>query len=283
MSALDPNDLSSLLLVYVPLLAATGLIAGVLAGLLGVGGGIVIVPVLYHVFSSLGVDTEIRMHLAVGTSLATIVPTSIRSSLAHYRKGSFDAALFRAWAPGIFIGVLLGTWLANLVTFTALTSVFAIVALGVSIHMGLGSQAARLAPAPPAGPIGAIMTGGIGALSAMMGIGGGTLSVPTMTLFGIPIHRAVGTAAGLGMVIAIPGVVGFVIGGLRMEPLPPFSLGYVNWLGFAVIVPATVLTVPLGARLAHALNPQPLRRVFALFLGVTALRMIWDVVTLQVN
>ncbi len=283
MSALDPNDISSLLLVYIPLLAATGLIAGVLAGLLGVGGGIVIVPVLYHVFGSLGVDTEIRMHLAVGTSLATIVPTSIRSSLAHHRKGSFDAALFLRWAPGIFVGVLLGTWLANQVTFTALTSVFAVVALGVSLQMGFGRPDARLAPAPPTGPAGAAMTGIIGALSAMMGIGGGTLSVPTMTLFGIPIHRAVGTAAGLGMVIAIPGVVGFIIGGLRSSALPPFSFGYVNWLGFALIVPATVLTVPLGARLAHALDPQPLRRVFAFFLGATALRMIWDVVTLQLN
>lgn len=261
----------------IPLLGLTGIIAGVLAGLLGVGGGIVIVPVLYHIFSYLGIDAEIRMHLAVGTSLATIIPTSIRSSLAHHGKGSFDITLFRQWAPGIFVGVLVGTWLANQVEFTALTSVFAIVALAVSLHMGFGKTNLHLSSTLPAGVASAGLTSFIGMLSAMMGIGGGTLSVPIMTLFGIPIHGAVGTAAGLGMVIAIPGVIGFMIGGTGASGLPPFSIGYVNWLGFGLIVPTTILAVPLGAHLAHALNPEPLRKAFAFFLGVTAIRMFWDV------
>ncbi len=274
---MDPVDIQSMLLWLVPLLGLTGIIAGVLAGLLGVGGGIVIVPVLYHVFSYLGIDAEIRMHLAVGTSLATIIPTSIRSSLAHHRKGSFDAALFKAWAPGIFVGVLFGTWLANQVEFVALTSVFAVVALFVSLYMGFGSSDLRLAAAPPTGIASGGLTGLIGILSAMMGIGGGTLSVPIMTLCGIPIHRAVGTAAGLGMVIAIPGVTGFMLGGAGAGGLPPFSVGYVNWLGFFLIVPTTLLSVPLGARLAHALDPRPLRTAFAVFLGITAVRMFWDI------
>jgi len=264
------------LLWLLPLLGLAGIIAGVLAGLLGVGGGIVIVPVLYHVFSYLGFDAEILMHLAVGTSLATIIPTSIRSLLAHYRKGAFDAALFRLWAPGIFIGALLGTWLANLVGFTALASVFAVVAFCVALHMAFGDRQRRL-PLAPDGIGAASLSGIIGTLSAMMGIGGGTLTVPIMTLLGVPIHRAVGTAAGLGTIIAVPAAIGFMIGGSNAPGLPPLSTGYVNWLGFGLIVPTTILAVPLGARLAHALDPEPLRKAFALFLGVTAIRMFWDV------
>ena len=278
---LDPVEIQSLLLWLVPLLALTGIIAGVIAGLLGVGGGIVIVPALYHVFSYLGIDAEIRMHLAVGTSLATIIPTSIRSALSHYRRGAFDAALFRQWAPGMFFGALLGTWLANQVEFPTLTAIFAVVALCVALHMGFSRNELQLRAAPPGG-IGAFsLTGIIGTVSAMMGIGGGILSVPIMTLFGIPIHRAVGTVAGLGMIIAIPGTIGFMLGGSGVTGLPPFSVGYVNWLGFCLIVPATILTVPLGARLTHALNPQPLRKVFALFLGITAIRMFADILTLS--
>jgi len=273
---LDPIDIQSLLFWLVPLLALTGLLAGVLAGLLGIGGGIVIVPALYYVFGAIGVDTDIRMHLAVGTSLATIVPTSIRSSLAHHRRGSFDTALFGRWAPGIFPGALLGTWVANNIEFTALTFVFAVVALCVSFYMGFGGKDLRIRTAPPGHMGSAFITVLIGTLSTMMGIGGGTLSVPIMTLFGVPIHRAVGTAAGLGMVIAIPGLIGFMIGGAGAAGLPPLSIGYVNWLGFALIVPTTILAVPLGAHLAHALNPRPLRKAFAFFLGITAVRMLWD-------
>jgi len=277
---LDPVDFQSLTVWLVALLGLTGVIAGFLAGLLGVGGGIVIVPVLYHVFSYLGIDAEIRMHLAVGTSLATIIPTSIRSSLSHHRKGSFDVALFRRWAPGILAGALLGTWLANRVQFATLTTVFAVVALCVSLHMGFGSKNQQLRSAPTRGVGFAGLSGAIGTLSAMMGIGGGTLSVPAMTLLGIPIHRAVGTAAGFGMIIAVPATIGFMIGGIASPGLPPLSIGYVNWLGFAVIVPATVLTVPLGTHMAHALDPGLLRKAFALFLGLTASRMFWDVFAL---
>ena len=277
---MDPLDIQSLLLWLIPLLGMTGVIAGVLAGLLGVGGGIVIVPVLYHVFSYLGIDAEIRMHLAVGTSLATIIATSIRSSLAHQRKGSFDAALFRQWSPGLLVGVLLGTWLANLMNFTVLTVIFAVVALGVSLHMGLGKNVRRTPPMTPGRGLTAISSNLVGLLSAMMGIGGGTLSVPILTWTGIPIHRAVGTAAGFGLVIAIPATIGYMIGGSTAAGLPPLSIGYVNWLGFGLIVPATMLTVPLGAQLAHTLNPEPLRKAFAFFLSLTAIRMFWDVLTL---
>ncbi len=277
---MDPSDYQSVLLWLIPLLALTGLFAGTLAGLLGVGGGIVIVPVLYHIFSYLGIDAEIRMHLAVGTSLATIIATSLRSSLAHQRKGSFDRTLFRRWAPGIFLGAVFGAWLATRLEFSALTGIFAVVALFVSLHMAANNNQERLQTTNPGGISTILLTGSLGLLSALMGIGGGTLSVPTMTWFGVPIHRAVGTAAGLGMVIAIPGAIGFMIGGFGAAGLPPLSIGYVNWLGFALIVPATMLAVPLGTRLAHALDPRPLRKLFALFLGLTAIRMFWDVLGL---
>lgn len=270
-------DTVSLLLWLVPLLLLAGAIAGLLAGLLGVGGGIVIVPALYYIFSYLGIEADVRMHLAVGTSLATIVPTSIRSVRAHNARGSFDRDLFRAWVPGIVIGVLLGTWLANLAEFGQLTMVFATVALVVSLYMALGNTAWRLANGLPGNPVSSLIAAVIGAISAMMGIGGGTLSVPVLNLFGVPIHRSVGTAAGFGLVIAIPGTLGFIVGGWNNPLLPDFSLGYVNWLGFLLIVPATVLTVPAGAKLAHSLSQTGLRRAFALFLGLTAIRMFTDI------
>jgi uncharacterized membrane protein YfcA len=270
-------DTVSLLFWLVPLLLLTGAFAGLLAGLLGVGGGIVIVPALYHIFSYLEIDPGVRMHLAVGTSLATIIPTSIRSVRAHHARGGFDRDLFQAWVPGIVIGVLAGTWLANLAEFNVLTLVFATVALLVSIYMAIGNPTWKLADGLPGNPGNSIIAAIIGAISAMMGIGGGTLSVPVLNLFGVPIHRSVGTAAGFGLVIAIPGTLGFIIGGWNNPLLPDFSLGYVNWLGFLLIVPAMVLTVPTGAKLAHSLSQTGLRRAFALFLGITAVRMFADI------
>jgi uncharacterized membrane protein YfcA len=270
-------DTVSLLFWLVPLLLLTGAFAGLLAGLLGVGGGIVIVPALYHIFSYLEIDPSVRMHLAVGTSLATIIPTSIRSVRAHHARGSFDRDLFQAWVPGIVIGVLAGTWLANLAEFHVLTLVFATVALLVSIYMAFGNPAWKLADGLPGNPGNSLIAAIIGTLSTMMGIGGGTLSVPALNLFGVPIHRSVGTAAGFGLVIAIPGSLGFMIGGWNNPLLPDFTLGYINWLGFLLIAPATVLTVPSGAKLAHSLSQTGLRRAFALFLGITAVRMFADI------
>ncbi len=269
---------TALLLWLVPLLAATGLVAGVLAGLLGVGGGIVVVPVLYHLFSYLGIDPSVRMHLAVGTSLATIIPTSIRSVRAHMHRGGFDPELFRAWAPAVFAGSVFGTWLATLADFSVLTSVFGIVGVLVALQMGFGNPDWRLATSLPRGPASLGFPVLIGSISAMMGIGGGTLSVPALTLFGAPMHRAVGTAAGFGLVISIPATIGFAIGGWNMPGLAAFSLGYVNVLGLLLIVPMTLLTVPLGAHLAHILSQHRLRQLFAIFLGITAGRMLWDAI-----
>jgi uncharacterized membrane protein YfcA len=258
------------------LLVGVGLFGGVLSGLLGVGGGIVIVPALYHVFSYLEIDPAIRMHLAVGTSLATIIPTSIRSVRGHHKRGAVDMALMRQWAVPLFLGVLIGTGLAVFARGRELTLVFATVALLVAVQMTFFRHDWKLRSSVPTGLPGALPPIGIGAFSAMMGIGGGTLAVPTLSALGVPIHRAVATASGFGLIISVPGTIGFIIAGWGNPLLPPWCLGYVSLLGFIVLVPATLISVPWGVALAHWLKPQPLRWAFAGFLALTSARMYWD-------
>lgn len=264
------------LLPYALALATTGLVAGIIAGLLGVGGGIVIVPVLFHVFTALDIDLSIRMHLAVGTSLATIIPTSIMSARAHYRRGSVDIDLMKSWGPAVLVGVATGTILAGPLSGRILTAIFATVAILVAVNMAFNRAGAKVSDHLPQGPakwgIGAV----IGTFSALMGIGGGTLSVPILSAFNYPIRRAVGTAAAIGLIISIPGTIGFTLNGLGESLLPPFSLGYVSLIGFACIVPCSMLTAPVGARIAHTIDMLMLRRAFALFLGLTSLRMYWS-------
>lgn len=273
-----PHDLASLLPFALVLLAA-GAAAGVIAGLLGVGGGIVIVPVLFHLFTQLGIDEAVRMKVAVGTSLATIVATAWSSASAHWRRGNVDTTFLKGYGPVIFAGVLVGTMLATWVRGPVLTGVFAVVALAVATHIAFGKPHWRLGEHLPKGPGRVAIGGAIGALSAMMGIGGGTMTVPVMTLYGYPVHRAVGTAAAMGFVIGVPGTLGFVLGGWDAPLRPPFSLGYVSLLGLVLIAPTSMLCAPLGARLAHALDTRALRRVFAAFLALTSLRMVWTILT----
>lgn len=260
-------------------LVFTGVVAGTLAGLLGVGGGIVIVPVLYHVFSVLEVDPSVRVHLAVGTSLATIIPTSIRSMMSHHKNGAVDFSLMKRWAIPLLIGVFIGTGVATQVKAATLALVFASVASIVALHMAIGRESWRLTNDIPGGVGGSLIPAGIGGFSAIMGIGGGTLSVPILTLLNYPIHRAVGTAAGFGLLIGVPGTIGFLWSGLGAEGLPPWpwTLGYVSVFGFVLIVPATVMSAPWGAWLAHRMSRTLLRRMFALFLAITALRMFKDI------
>ena len=259
------------------LLLGTGVVAGVIAGLLGVGGGIVIVPVLYHVFSFVGVDEAVRMHVAVGTSLATIIPTSISSLRAHRRRGSVDVDLLKSWGPAIAVGVIIGAAIAGSVQGITLTAVFAIVALLVALNMAFRPENFAIADQLPRTPWKQSVGGGIGVFSVMMGIGGGTLSVPILTAFRFPIRLAVGTAAAIGLIIAVPGALGAILFGWGTENLPPFSIGYVNVVGFLLIVPATVLTAPIGARIAHAIPQRGLRYCFALFLAITSIRMGFDI------
>lgn len=262
---------------FIIALLLTGACAGILAGLLGVGGGIVIVPVLFLLFPFLGVDPALVMHLAVGTSLATIIPTSIVSARAHHKKGGIDMALLKSWAPAIFCGVVIGGYLGGNAKSEHLTLIFAIVAVLVSLNMVLRKEGFSLAEQLPSGILRAIMGFFIGGFSVVMGIGGGTLSVPILTLFNYPIRRAVGTASAIGLIIAVPGTISFILSGLGTENLPPFSFGYMNLLGFFAIVPATMLTAPIGAKIAHSIDPSKLRLAFAFFLFVTSMRMFYVV------
>lgn len=258
-------------------LMGTGFVAGVLAGLLGVGGGIVIVPVLCLVFELLELPAESAMHVAVGTSLACIVPTSISSMRAHYRRGAVDSDLFRKWAPALLVGAVAGVAIASAVGDDVLIAVFAVMACLVSVDLAFKREHFHLAPdLPTTGWPNRCLAGGIGTLSVMMGIGGGTLSVPVLCLFNYPIHRAVGTASALGLLIALPGALGYAMAGAEVMGRPVGSIGYVNLPGVAAIIPMTVLSAPLGAALAHRLSRLWLRRAFALFLAVTSARMFLE-------
>lgn len=236
------------LLTFGGMMIGAGIFAGLLAGLLGVGGGIVIVPVLYNLFALMGVDSSVNMHLAVGTSLSTIIVTATTSTRAHLRRGAVDKALLRNWAPWIIVGVVIGAVFAGYASARILTLIFASVSLIVAGFMGWPSMRDRyLASSLPSGLPRHLIGLIVGALSSLMGIGGGTLTVPILSLCRYPIRYAVGTAAAIGLIIAIPGTLGAIVAGLNETGLPPFSLGYVNLLGF-------VLLVPLTASLARILH-----------------------------
>lgn len=276
MELLDQYSLSWVIGLVVAL-SVTGVIAGLMAGLLGVGGGIVIVPVLYHLFTLLGIDESVKMHVAVGTSLATIIPTSLRSARAHASKGNLDSQLLKSLAPSLLFGVLVGTLVSGLVSGQVLSLVFGVIGLMVAANMAISKDPAALADTLPRGMVRHSIGTGIGGFSTLMGIGGGTLSVPVLTRCQVPMHRAVGTAAAIGIFISVPGALGFLINGWGVPQRPPFSLGYVNLIGFALIVPMTLWTAPLGARIAHAINARLLRQLFAVFLFITAVRMLYGV------
>lgn len=254
---------------------ATGVLAGLMAGLLGVGGGLVIVPVLDAALGTLGIDPAIRMHIAVATSLATIVLTSLSSTRAHHQRSAVDFTLARSWGGYILVGAVFGAWLASRLHSNVLALIFGSVAVLLGLRMLLfGGRNPQPAREIPTGLGILLVPAGIGGLSSMMGIGGGTFSVPVLTLLGHTIHRAVGTSALFGLLISAPGAVAFVATGWGDPRLPPGSLGFVNLLGLACIAPATILAAPYGARLAHRLNARQLNLAFGIFLLLVSGRML---------
>lgn len=258
-------------LVLAMLLA--GAFGGLIAGLLGVGGGIVIVPAMEAALAILGIDASVRMHVAVATSLATIVATSISSTYAHYRRNAVDVSVIRRWAPFIVIGSIVGIWISANVDGQVLAAIFAFVAVAVAVKMMLPFDDWQLATTLPSGFIGGFVPVSIGTVSTLIGIGGGSLSVPTMTLCGKPIHIAVGTSAAIGLLIAVPATIGYVVTGWENALLPTASFGYVSSIGFAAIAPTSILFAPIGARLAHRLSRRNLSLIFGLFLFLVAIRM----------
>ncbi|CUI79350.1 sulfite exporter TauE/SafE family protein [Cognatishimia activa] len=264
----------SLLLQMGALLIVIGAFAGVLAGLLGVGGGIVLVPAFYYAFQTLGYDGPQLMQMCLGTSLATIVVTSVRSVLSHNKKGAVDWDILRSWGPGIAVGAAIGVTIAAQLRSETLVAVFGVLAIIVGVYMALGRSEWRLGEDMPKGGTRAVLSPLVGFLSVLMGIGGGSFGVPLMSLYGTPIHRAVATAAGFGLIIAVPGVIGFLLVQVDAAVRPVATIGAVNLIAFALIIAMTLMTAPIGVRLAHALDAKPLKRIFGGFLILVALNML---------
>ncbi len=263
-----------LLMLMLAVLAGIGAVAGVLAGLLGVGGGIVLVPAFFYAFQTLGYGGDQLMQMCLATSLATIVVTSLRSVSGHHKKGAVDWEILRRWGPGIAIGACVGVAAAASLRSGTLQLLFGGLALVIGAYMGLGRAHWRLGDAMPTGTKRAILSPLVGFLSVLMGIGGGSFGVPLMSLHNIAIHRAVATAAGFGVIIAVPSVIGFLCLPLDPATRPPLTIGAVNLVAFGVVIAMTLITAPLGVRLAHAMDPKPLKRVFAVFLVLVALNML---------
>ena len=268
-------DLATLV-TMVALLMVIGAFAGVIAGLLGVGGGIVLVPAFFYAFAHLGYDSPQLMQVCLATSLATIIVTSLRSVMSHQKKGAVDWAILRSWAPFIAAGAVAGFTVATSLKSTTLQAIFGGVGVCVGLYMAFGRSEWRLGPEMPKGLSRAVMAPIVGFLSVLMGIGGGSFGVPLMSLYGVPIHRAVATAAGFGVTIAVPSVIAFLL--LPVEDAPPYTLGAVNIPAFLLIIAMTLITAPFGAALAHKMDPKPLKRVFAIFIMLVALNMLRKVV-----
>lgn len=267
------------LITLVIALLGAGLVTGLLAGMFGVGGGAVIVPVLYSIFGFLNVPEDVRMHLCVGTSLAIIIPTSIQSFRTHYSKGKVLMDVLRLWAVPVVLSVLAGGAIAAFAPALVLKLVFIAVALSNAIKLLSGRDDWRIAPDLP-GPAGMRAYGVlIGLASSLMGIGGGAISNMILSLHGKAIHNAVATSSGLGILISVPGAIAYIAAGWpKMAMLPPLSLGFVSLLGFALIAPTSTLIAPLGARLAHSMPKRRLEIAFGVFLLLVSARFIWGFV-----
>ncbi|SNS27066.1 sulfite exporter TauE/SafE family protein [Sphingopyxis indica] len=255
-------------------LLGAGLAAGFAGGVFGIGGGFVVVPALLLMLPLLGGDSAQYAHVAIGTSAATIIITSLRSVTSHNKRGSVDFQILKTWAPWIVLGDGLGVILASHVDGHVLTMVFATGVLLMSLNFLLPRLGDKiLADEMPTGVLRIGIAGGLGTFSSLLGIGGGTIAIMVMTLCGRSIHRAVGTAAGIGTLIAIPSAIGFAIIGLKEHGLPWGSLGFVNLPATAAITSMSILTAPLGVAAAHALEPRMLKRVFGIYLIIIAIVM----------
>jgi uncharacterized protein len=263
------------LLLLAALIVAGGFVTGILAGLFGIGGGALIVPVLYEVFRVLGVPDEVRFQLCVGTSIAIIVPTNVRSFLTHRAKGAVMMDVVRAWAIPAVVGVAVGSAVAAFANAAVLKLAFVLVGSLIAFKLLFGRESWRLADELP-GRVGMTAYGFcIGLAASLMGISGGSISNMILTLHGRPILKAVATSAGLGVPITIAGTVGYLLAGLPQQSLmPPFSLGFISLIGFALMAPVSSFTAPYGARLAHSLSKRQLEIAFGCFLLLVCARFV---------
>lgn len=257
-------------------LAAAGVAVGLLSGLFGIGGGSVLVPVLYAAMTAIGVPEDIRMQVTLGTSFGVIGPTGLRSFLSHLARDSVDMAALKRLAPAVFLGVILGVLLASKASSEALRWVWIVAALVMSLKLALGRDGWRLGDRLPASRGVEVAAFLIGVLSALMSIGGGLFMVSLLMLFGFPVLTAVATSSGFGPLIAATGIVGFIWAGWNVPGLPPGSLGYVNVPAALVMLPASLAFAPLGVRAAHRLPKRALELAFAAFLALVAAKFLWS-------
>jgi uncharacterized membrane protein YfcA len=257
-----------------PVLLLSGAVAGMLAGLLGIGGGVIIVPIVTLLFEGHGIPHGMAIKLALGTSLATIVVTAVSSIYTHHRKGAVDWGLFRIMGPAVVVGSLAGALLADAIPGDALYVAFIIFLFAISLQMALSRVSAHRGLPSAAGLAGTSAV--VGVISALMGIGGGAMHVPFLSYCGVPVKRAIATAAAIGLPLAASATIGYILGGLDESGTPAGSIGYVNLPVFGGVVAASLIFAPLGATLAHRLPDLLLRRLFAAFLFLLASRMAYN-------
>ena len=262
------------LLLFIPMLAMAGALTGLLAGLFGVGGGAITVPVLYQTLRIAGVPDKVALPLSIGTSLAVIIPTSISSTRAHLAKGAVDLDLIKRWIVPVFLGVSLGAWIASFAPAGVFKIVFVCIATFSAVRMLGGLTHFRIAESMPVGPLEWLFGSVIGLLSSLMGIGGAQLVNLVLSLYGVTIHRAIATSAGIGLIISVPGTIGYMIAGWGKADLPPGSIGFVSLIAFALIAPVSTYVAPFGARLAHSWPRRKLEISFGLFMVAVSARFL---------
>lgn len=258
--------------ILIPLIL-TGIVSGFLAGLLGVGGGIVIVPILAYLLEVSGIHSQTPMHVAVASSLAIIVPTSVISARAHYRLGNVDGAVIKLLGPFVFLGALGGAVIADGLDNSALKAIFG--ALAVLIGISFLARAIVLRDGLPSLAGRTVLGSAIGLISSLVGIGGGSLTVPSLVSCGWDMRRAVGTSALMGLVISIPGMMSFMIVGYGATPDLPLAFGYVWWPSVVIIASAAYATTKFGAKFSTKINQSQLRRIFGVFLVIVGTRLVY--------
>ena len=257
------------------ILLLAGSLAGIMAGMLGIGGGMILVPLLVFVFDLMKVSEALIPHLAIGTSLTTIVVTSLSSAKAHLKRGSFDKELLNYSIMPTTLGAGFGGLLAGSISGMVLVMIFGFMAVVVSVRMMMPSKIHNENHQEPNRFLIGNLTGLTGMISAMVGIGGGAMNVPLLNMMGIKIHQAVGTSASIGFMIALPGAIGFIVSGWEKPNLPEFSFGFIHWLAALCICLMTAIFAPLGATISHKLNAKKLKQVFGIFLMVVAMLTFW--------
>ena len=262
-------------------LAALGVGVGFLAGLLGIGGGIVLVPALIaygHYFYDGIVDESVLMHMALGTSLAIIVPTGVSSAWAQIKRKAVDWNALRKLVPGLMIGLCVGVITAAKLDGGVLQIIFALGLYGIAALIVKTPAPHHVYPKLLSWPVVVPVTGSIGVVATLMGLGGSILNIPYMTYAGVPLHRAIATGSVLGVLVSAPAAIGFVLTGWSVPDLPPEMLGFINMKAWICVVPFSMLVAPLGVKVSHKLDVKKLRRFFAIFVLIVATKMLWNVV-----